>query len=192
MYMKRHRGITMIELLVTIAIVAILAALGMPSYQDMVERNRLKQAVEALKSDLQWMRVEAIKQSCNLEASFTNGANWSYQIYIPPAAAGTSCFVQHENHGCPAAATANCNIRTGNSTEFAGVSMGTVAFITNPATMAAFDFRRGEATRDGDPKNGRVEMNSANYDVKVVVAPVGRVRICSIAGSAGLSGYPDC
>jgi type IV fimbrial biogenesis protein FimT len=191
MYMKKHHGITMVELLVTIAIVAILAALGMPSYQEMVERNRLKQAAEALKADLQWMRAEAIKQSCNLEASFTNGANWSYQIYIPPAA-GTSCAVQHVNHGCPAAATANCTIRTGNSAEFAGVSMGTVSFITNPATMAAFDFRRGEATRDGDPKNGRVEMDSANYHVKVIVARVGRVRICNIAGSDGLSGYPNC
>ncbi|MGR9088578.1 MAG: type IV pilin protein, partial [Gammaproteobacteria bacterium] len=41
MNMKVNRGVTLIECLVVIAIIAILASLGVPAYQDMIERNRL-------------------------------------------------------------------------------------------------------------------------------------------------------
>ena len=170
-----------------VTIVGILATIAVPSFQALLERNRLKQVVEGLKSDLQWMRTETIKQSCNLKASFTTGAAWSYQIFIPPAVPGSTCAIQHVNNGCAAAATANCNIRTVNSAPFPGTTMGTVVFSNPPPTEAEFDFRRGEAKR-----NGRVELSSPNHIIKVVVDPVGRVKICNIAGSNGLPSYPDC
>lgn len=190
---QKNAGFTLLEMMIVVAIMGILAAIAVPSFQDMLERNRLKQGAEALKSDLQWMRTETIKQSCNLQASFTTGAAWSYQIYIPPAAAGTTCARLHVDHGCAAAATANCNIRTVNSTQFTGITMGTVAFFSSPTTGTEFDFRRGEAKRsNNNSSNGRVELSSSNYIVKVVVASVGRVKICNIAGSNGLSSYIDC
>ncbi|OGB14766.1 MAG: hypothetical protein A2W72_16830 [Burkholderiales bacterium RIFCSPLOWO2_12_67_14] len=46
----RHQGFTLIELMITVAVVAILTALALPSYQDYVLRGRLVDATTALSS----------------------------------------------------------------------------------------------------------------------------------------------
>ncbi|WP_051961880.1 GspH/FimT family pseudopilin [Methylobacter sp. BBA5.1] len=74
----RRSGFTLLELLIVIAIIGIIAGLAVPSYRDMIERNRLKQAVESLADDLKFARTEAIKRSADVTLALTTG--WSYSI----------------------------------------------------------------------------------------------------------------
>ena len=60
--MKRQNGFSMTELMVVVALVAILMAIGVPSFRYVTNANRLSAEVNGLLGDLMFARGEAIKQ----------------------------------------------------------------------------------------------------------------------------------
>ncbi|NKI18811.1 prepilin-type cleavage/methylation domain-containing protein [Spongiibacter sp. KMU-166] len=65
----------MMELLVVMAIVAILASIAAPSFTQLIESQRARSAVDNLRSSLDLARSEAIKRNSNITVSRV-GASW--------------------------------------------------------------------------------------------------------------------
>lgn len=63
LYPAQAYGFTAIELMVTVAIVGVLAALAAPSFQPLIDRWRVQRVVSNLESSLQFARSEAIKRN---------------------------------------------------------------------------------------------------------------------------------
>lgn len=59
---KQTVGVTLLELLVTVALVAILAAFALPTYRTTVQNNQLVSCANKLVSALQVARSEAVSQ----------------------------------------------------------------------------------------------------------------------------------
>ena len=57
----RHSGFTLIELMVTIAVLAVLLALGLPSFQQSLRSNRVATATNEMIASLSLARSEAIR-----------------------------------------------------------------------------------------------------------------------------------
>jgi type IV fimbrial biogenesis protein FimT len=56
-------GLTLIELMVAVAVLAILLSIGIPSFQSLVAQNRATSAANELQSTLQFARSTAIAQA---------------------------------------------------------------------------------------------------------------------------------
>jgi type IV fimbrial biogenesis protein FimT len=60
---RRSRGFTLIELMISILVLGVLTALAVPSFTNMINRNRLSSQSNELLSALQFARMEAIRSS---------------------------------------------------------------------------------------------------------------------------------
>jgi type IV pilus assembly protein PilE len=91
--MQQAKGFTLIEIMVTVAIVAILAAIAMPAYTDYVTRSKISEAVANL-SDMRvkmeqfFLDNRTYAGACNpgTVAPLPAGKYFAYDCPGPPAA----------------------------------------------------------------------------------------------------------
>lgn len=81
------RGFTLIELLVTMAVLAIVLAIAIPSFQGMVNRNRLASATNDLVSAMAIARSEAIKRATRVTIA-SDDWNAGWQMFVDTGAVG--------------------------------------------------------------------------------------------------------
>jgi prepilin-type N-terminal cleavage/methylation domain-containing protein len=165
------RGLTLMELMVTVAILAILVALAVPSFNSFLAKGRLSGAAEALAQDLQLARSESSRLNDAVTISFSSGAAWCYGSVV----SATACNCTQTS----------CNLRRVDNSAFAGVTMTAVSFGSTAATFTAFMPRQGLAD------DGTVEFTHASAGtLRVSLGTAGQVRICSTSG--GLGHHPAC
>ena len=127
--MRRLKGFTLIELMIVVAIVAILAAIALPAYNEQVRKGRRAEAVKAIgEAQLSLERWRAENPSyagcttCAVTSPFytitPTGLDASnYTITAAPTAgtaqAGDRCgnlvAIRATNNGKPLWSTASCN-----------------------------------------------------------------------------------
>jgi type IV fimbrial biogenesis protein FimT len=71
------RGFTLFELLITIAIVAILASIALPNYSELMRRMTVSETTNDLVGALNLARSEAVKRGSDVEVVSTGGSDWS-------------------------------------------------------------------------------------------------------------------
>lgn len=82
--MRSSQGVTLIELMVTVAVAVILMTVAIPSFRDTIIRNRLTNAANTFMGALNYARTEAIRRNQNItlckssdgNACLTTGKNW--------------------------------------------------------------------------------------------------------------------
>jgi type IV fimbrial biogenesis protein FimT len=170
------RGLTLVELLVTITVATVLLAVAIPSFVSMLHASRLRGAADNLQSHLRFAMAESVKRNRSISATFkasVDGATW--------------CYGMSEVSSCDCGVAGSCVYdgveRVVQSTDYVGVG------VTVSVSGGRFSFQ---------PKRNTVTAGSITFtaasdkQLRTVVSGYGRIRSCSPAGEAYLSGYPEC
>lgn len=175
---RTNRGVTLVELMITVAVLAILLTIGIPAFQSTLDKRRLVGAAEQLYADLQYARSEAIRQNRNVTVYFTGTSTWCYGMDDDISSA-CNCST----------APGNCTVggvqKVVPGTDFRNVTLSNNSFSSGNVT---FDPRRGTAS----PQGSVSLQSSAIGTVRVIVSNPGRMRICSPTGTTNIKDYPSC
>lgn len=176
----QRRGFTLVEAAVTLAILAVLACGAAPSFQGLIERQRLAGLAAQLATDVQFVRHESILRDQTLRLSFYSAA-WG------------SCYVVHtgSRQQCSCAAASRTATCVADAVQLKTVIVPASTGVTVQANVSSilFDPLHGTSTPTGTL---RVRSESAG-SIHHIVNLLGRVRTCSprLPGPV-VSGYRVC
>lgn len=150
-------GVTLIELMIGMALIAILVTIGLPSFAMWMQNNQLRSATESIQTGLQLARAEAVKR--NTFVGFTLAgpdSSWSVDVMNPPQQIQSRPATEGTPN--PQIATTDATI-VFNGLGKTSLAAGAVIQVTNPA---------GGACKPGG------DMNCLN----VTVSTGGQVKMC--------------
>ncbi len=174
------RGFTLLELVLALAVLTVLLAVGVPGFSALADKSTLRGAARALHADLWLARSEAIKRNRPVTLSFgrVSDTQWCYGL----AEGKTGC-------DCLAGDCAIDGVRQVRTSQDigAGVLMQALPrFFPGGVSRITFD------PMDGTAGNGTIRLVSGEgVEARVVVSRLGRVRVCtSNSETYGLEGCP--
>ncbi|MDF2182330.1 GspH/FimT family pseudopilin [Neptuniibacter sp. CAU 1671] len=174
---KSQTGFTFIELIITVVVLLIVIAVGMPSLFQSIDNQRVSGAAQAFLSDVQYARAESIKQNTPVYLAMDD-TEWCYGLDDTSSA---SCI-------CGGASVAGCTLGgvtyTVDSSRFPGVSMS--ASLATGSTIT-FDPVRGTMNPIGTVY---FSSDAGGMTLNVVLSRLGRAKICATKGSSW--GYDAC
>ena len=156
--MRKNNGFTVIELMVTIGIIAILVAIGIPAYTNWIPKYKLRNDIINLKADLEKAKLISKRENICVDAIFTDNA---YTVFRNNGSGSHSC---------------NTNLDDDESIiEYQKLSPG----ITFGHISFAAGSKNARFRGNGVAKNGSIILDSYNgvSSKKIIISLLGRVRI---------------
>ncbi len=179
---KRQFGVTLVEILVVLLIMAVVTLFAIPAWEGSGERKRLARAGDGLRSDVQYARSEALRSNLTVTVS----------IEVDGGDATAGCYgLDDAGNDCDCnASPGNCTIDGVQKVVNNGYPVGTdqpflnISLVTDlTGDDTGFEPVRGTALEAGV----FTLSSAAGDDFQVAVNNSGRVKPCS-----SLPGYPDC
>jgi type IV fimbrial biogenesis protein FimT len=183
----------MLELMIVVAIIAVLAALAGPDLRDFIVKNRLKGAAEEAQAMLEFARSEAMKRSQDVYVNFKDvpgDPDWCFGV---STASDCDCFGDVSDAGScriSTVTTGDFDLKRVTSEDYKDVDLANPTEGTHKDFQ--FDYRRGLLAFP--PSNATLTFTNNGFEIRVLVNALGRVWLCSPSTpwASKVLGYEDC
>ena len=164
-----QRGVSFIDMLMTIAVIGILLAQALPALDQLQLRHRVQLTAQTVMTDLQQARSEAITRAGAVHFRFSqHGAGSCYLIHT--GSSGACRCVDEGQTVCSAA---------GQLIKQEWVPSSRKLSVSANVSSMSFNPRQGTVT-----STGSIDIGASNGQaIRHVVSIAGRVRSCSPNGS---------
>lgn len=174
----RSAGFTMIELMIAMALVALLLTVAIPSYQSLRQEQMVKAATQAVYTDIMLLKSEAIKHNKPIIFKIFNAgqANWCYRIALD-----STC------NSCMDSCSAIEGRKGVDASEFKGITLTTNYELSGSEHALEINNRRGsfkDLHGSGGLGNGSICLKNGASEHRVIIATNGRVRTEPVTGSS--------
>ncbi|HLF31017.1 MAG TPA: GspH/FimT family pseudopilin [Xanthomonadales bacterium] len=185
--LPRQAGFTIVELMMSLVLLAIGAALSLPSYREMVEKRQLTHGAEQIMAFVNSAQGEAMKQNQVVTVSYARTADndWCFGAVIGAAACDCTEALDSETDFCAidSAPRVINNENTGNTR--------LVKAITGDGAYS-FDPIRGIFIDLDDSLAVQMSSNDESYQLNLSVSITGQVMLCSSDANHRVPGYGVC
>ena len=106
---NRNKGFTLVELMITLVIVAILMALAVPSFNSTIKNNRISTQASELITSLNYVRSEAIKRGADVTIGRAD-VNWENGWVITNRENSTGRIITISVTGRASVSETACNV----------------------------------------------------------------------------------
>jgi len=201
---KQHIGFTIIELMITLAVVAVLTVLASPTFSDLITKSRLRGATDDIVALLNHARANAVKLERQVNVSVQPGTLWCAGGVPESGPASVGAAATLATTPCDCATSSTSCVIDGQSayvsgTNYNGVTIadaavtGDIKFVSSSGGVV-FDPKAGTLTSTllGTYAASGVTLSAGSYSTQITVSPLGQTVVCTPTGSPFVSGYPSC
>jgi prepilin-type N-terminal cleavage/methylation domain-containing protein len=192
-----NKGFTVIELMITIAVTAIIFSLALPSYRSIMEKRKLTRGAEQVAAFVSSAQLESVKRNQFAAVNFQwNDGDWCLGMTVGDdnsvdcnCSDGTSCTIDGDLKVFRATnQLAKANVLDPLTTRVGPSGDG-------PSGTIVFDPVRGLTVGAATADLELISPDQKTYALNVQVVPTGRLHICSDPSRAGgrvVPGYKTC
>jgi type IV fimbrial biogenesis protein FimT len=165
-------GISLIEVLITIAILGVVMALGMPAYGTWIQNTQIRTAAESIMNGLQTAKNEAVRRNVNVQFKLDSGSSSQWRVNLGSSPDDNPLQSRSGDEGTPNATVT----RTPGDAD-------TVTFSSLGRVVANADATASLTQLDVD--NTQIAVVADRRNLRIIIPPGGAFRMCDPKVAAG-------